>query len=487
MLVEPADRPPSETNVWDREFTWTLMNQLTSADDGSELRTFAYDDTGALMIQDGNLLTRDGEVLAEHGGGPETIFLNAWVTIVSQKIYKNINDGLDKIATKMDADASFETKSLYLHNDLVGSTNIVTDNQGRGFQRHEYFPSGEIWINDHKEEIRTPFQFGDGYYEEHFEIVLFGARWYDTERELFLAPDPLLSTDPRATIERPGLLGAYTYAGAAPVINVDPTGLDFFGAHQRVAVKARAQEAFDLDQFVLKITGEGDLAQKKADQRQKLLDKQATRRRGARAQRAHQDRPQRRHGLPRAAVRPAQGMVDERRQLRQPGRAVARRAGQRRLEVRRLPGRHRRLGRPERRRRRGSGRLRSRFGQRRRRRGRRGRPRRRQLRRRRRGRARHRTPHRSTNNRRPRPSITAPPATATTEETADRRSSSRSKRQDEPPAGATGPGRPQPHSSGDFAQPVHDPLVRGHVGRWGLLDEIEVRSDRPVRAGASAT
>ena len=27
-----------------------------------------------------------------------------------------------------------------------------------------------------------------------------------------------------------GLLGAYTYAGAAPVINVDPTGLDFFGA-----------------------------------------------------------------------------------------------------------------------------------------------------------------------------------------------------------------------------------------------------------------
>jgi len=274
MLVEPGQRP-SETNVWDRQFTWTLTNQLTSAHDGSELRTFAYDDTGALMIQDGSLLSRDGEVLAERGGGPETIFLNAWVTIVSQKIYKNVNDGLDKIVTKMDADAAFETKSLFLHNDLVGSTNIVTDNQGRGFQRHEYFPSGEIWIQDHKEEIRTPFQFGDGYYEEHFDIVLFGARWYDTERELFLSPDPLLSADPRATIGQPGLLGAYTYAGAAPVINVDPTGLDFFGAHQRVAVKARAQEAFDLDQFVLKITGEGDVAQKKAADRQKLLDGQA--------------------------------------------------------------------------------------------------------------------------------------------------------------------------------------------------------------------
>ena len=273
MLAEPGE-PPSETNVWDREFSWTLMGQMTSADDGSELRTFAYDDTGALMIQDGNLLTRDGDVLAEHGGGPETIFLNAWVTVVSQKIYKNVNDGHDKIATKMDAGAGFETKSLYLHNDLVGSTNIVTDNQGRGFQRHEYFPSGEIWISDQKEEIRTPFQFGDGYYEEHFEIVLFGGRWYDTERELFLAPDPSLSADPRATIDNPGLLGAYTYAGAAPVINVDPTGLDFFGAHQRVAVKARAQEAFDLEQFALKITGDGDVAKQREVARQKLLDGQ---------------------------------------------------------------------------------------------------------------------------------------------------------------------------------------------------------------------
>jgi RHS repeat-associated protein len=273
MLVDPS-RPPSEPNVWDREFSWTLMGQLTSADDGSELRTLAYDDTGALMIQDGNLMSRDGEVLQQHGGGPETIFLNAWVLIRSQKIYKNVNDGHDKIATKMDAGAGFETKSLYLHNDLVGSTNIVTDDQGRGFQRHEYFPSGEIWINDHKETIRTPFQFGDGYYEEEFEIVLFGGRWYDTQRELFLAPDPLLSADPRATIDNPGLLGAYTYAGAAPVINVDPTGLDFFGAHQRVAVKARAQEAFDLEQFALKISGEGDVAQKKAVARQKLLDAQ---------------------------------------------------------------------------------------------------------------------------------------------------------------------------------------------------------------------
>lgn len=251
---------PSEANVWDRKFTWTLNNQLTSASDGSELHTFAYGDTGALVIQDGNLLTRDGEVISRSGGGPETIFLNPWVTVRSQKIYKHVSDGIDTIVTQMDSDGGYETKQMFLHTDVVGSTNVVTDVQGRGFQRHEYFPSGEIWINDHKEEIRTPFQFADGYYEEEFDLVLFGARWYDVERELFLSPDPLLSFDVQALIDQPGLGGAYTYGGANPVGNVDPTGFEFFSGHQAAAVKARAQEAFEAELFVLEISGEGDKA-----------------------------------------------------------------------------------------------------------------------------------------------------------------------------------------------------------------------------------
>jgi hypothetical protein len=81
--------------------------------------------------------------------------------------------------------------------------------------------------------------------------------------------------DPRATIDEPGLLGAYTFAGAAPVINVDPSGLAFFSGHQRVAVAARARDKFDLEQFALKDSGEGDKAQKNAAARQKLLDAQS--------------------------------------------------------------------------------------------------------------------------------------------------------------------------------------------------------------------
>ena len=232
-------QPPSEPNEWDRTFTWNSLDQMTSADDGSELRIFAYNDVGELYIQDGNLLADDGTQLRESGAGPETIFLNQWVTIRSQKIYKHMWAGDDRLLVKMDTDFTYEDKQLYRHTDLVDSTNIVTDVQGRGFQRHEYLPSGEIWIDDRKEEIRTPYQFADGYYEDLFDLVLFGVRWYDTERELFLSPDPVLVNDVGALINQPSLGGAYTYAGGNGAGNVDPTGERFFFAHQKAQVAAQ--------------------------------------------------------------------------------------------------------------------------------------------------------------------------------------------------------------------------------------------------------
>ena len=265
---------PSEPNIWDRTFTWNQLDQMTSADDGSELRTFAYDDVGNLTIQDGNLLADDGTVLAQHGGGPETIFLNQWVTIRAQKIYKHVWAGDDRLLVQMDSDATYESKQLYAHNDLVGSTNIVTDVQGRGFQRHEYFPSGEIWIDDRKEEIRTPFQFANGYYEDEFDLVLFGPRWYDTERELFLSPDPVLVNDVGALIDQPALGAAYTYAGANGVGNVDPSGQTFFSGHQRAAIVARAEANFVSDVIDMRLARDDEGAQAALDKRAKGLEAQ---------------------------------------------------------------------------------------------------------------------------------------------------------------------------------------------------------------------
>ena len=206
-------------------------------------------------------------MLANHGGGPETIFLNRWVTIRAQKIYKHVWAGDDRLLVQMDSDGYYETKQLYGHEDLVGSTNIVTDVQGRGFQRHEYLPSGEIWIDDHKEQIRTPFQFAGGYYEDEFALVLFGTRWYDTERELFLSPDPVLVDEVGALIDQPALGGAYTYAGANGVGNVDPSGRTFFSGHQRAEIVRKAELDLEIDILIMQLLGQDGEAQAAIDKR----------------------------------------------------------------------------------------------------------------------------------------------------------------------------------------------------------------------------
>ncbi|MEN8239316.1 MAG: RHS repeat-associated core domain-containing protein, partial [Actinomycetota bacterium] len=134
------------------------------------------------------------------------------------------------------------------------------------------------------EEIRTPFQFAGGYYEDEFDIVLFGPRWYDTEREVFLSPDPVLANDVGALIDQPSLGAAYTYAGANGAGNVDPSGQRFFGAHQRRAIVARAEANFVNDVIDMRLQGDDDGADAavakrakglKAQKRAKLLETNA--------------------------------------------------------------------------------------------------------------------------------------------------------------------------------------------------------------------
>jgi hypothetical protein len=100
--------------------------------------------------------------------------------------------------------------------------------------------------------------------------VLFGARWYDTERELFLSPDPVLVSDVGALINQPALGAAYTYAGANGAGNIDPSGQAFFSAHQRVAIVARANAAFDSDVLAMRLAGDDEGASTALARRAKL-------------------------------------------------------------------------------------------------------------------------------------------------------------------------------------------------------------------------
>ena len=147
---------------------------------------------------------------------------------------------LGRIGVQRDDGPNQELKQYFLHKDLQGSTNMVTDIGGNTFQHHEYFPTGEVWVDEKSTVFRTPYQYAGGYVDEVRKVISIGARFYDQNRELFYSPDPILTDDPSGMLREPGLRAAYSYAGANPLRYTDPTGLEFGSIHV-IATPAKAE------------------------------------------------------------------------------------------------------------------------------------------------------------------------------------------------------------------------------------------------------
>jgi RHS repeat-associated protein len=161
-------------------------------------------------------------------------------------MYKHIWAGNDRIATQRDRGGEEELQRYFLHKDLQGSTNIVTDYLGNTFQHQEYFPGGEVWFSDNSTVFRTPFQYGGSYIDEVRGLYNFGDRWYDPVRETMYSPDAVLTDDPTAIVTTPSLRAAYAYAGSNSVTNIDPSGRQFTPAQRKAFIKANFQRAREL-------------------------------------------------------------------------------------------------------------------------------------------------------------------------------------------------------------------------------------------------
>ena len=163
-----------------RGMTWDANDRMRNVNDASGSTDYTYDDSGQRAI--------------ERGPAGETATLNPWATVRNTTdIYKHIWAGDDRIATQRDEGGNQELKQYFLHKDLQGSTNIVSDVLGNTFQHQEYFPSGEVWFAEKSTVFRTPFQYRGGYVDEVRDLDNFGARWYDPSRELFYSPFPCIS------------------------------------------------------------------------------------------------------------------------------------------------------------------------------------------------------------------------------------------------------------------------------------------------------
>ena len=133
----------------------------------------------------------------------------------------------------------------FLFGDHLQSATLITDYEGAVYERINYTPYGELWLekSDNNGENYLPYRFTGKELDSETGLYYYGARYLDQKYSRWLSTDPALADYiPQAPINDearrnnanlPGMGGVfnhincdlYHYAGNNPVKYTDPTGL----------------------------------------------------------------------------------------------------------------------------------------------------------------------------------------------------------------------------------------------------------------------
>ncbi|MGI5172113.1 hypothetical protein H0R92_00730 [Treponema sp. OMZ 840] len=113
------------------------------------------------------------------------------------------------------------------------SAHLITDYKGDEYERVEYTPYGEYWIEKRASENRTlPFKFTGKERDEETGLYYYGARYLDAKTSRWLTTDPALSDYVNAKESNSTSGGIYNsinfnlyhYANNNPIKYLDPDG-----------------------------------------------------------------------------------------------------------------------------------------------------------------------------------------------------------------------------------------------------------------------
>ena len=178
-----------------------------------------------------------------------TLHTDSGNTVYGGQTAKNIYLGENRIVTKLNGanDPTYQEeyyKQYYYHSDHLGSASLISDYKGDEYQRIEYTPYGETWMektsNTGMEYL--PYKFTGKEMDEETGLYYYGARYLDPKYSMWISTDPALGEyipiaptndeAKRHNSNLPGMGGVfnhinfnlYHYAGNNPVKYTDPDG-----------------------------------------------------------------------------------------------------------------------------------------------------------------------------------------------------------------------------------------------------------------------
>ena len=161
-----------------RTYTWNERNQLICSQDSSYTTNYIYG--------------QDGQRTNKYTTRSETLYFNKMWTLHTDSgnsVYggqtgKNIYLGDTRIVTKLaspNVTATTEEyyKQYYYHSDHLGSASLISDYKGDEYQRIEYTPYGETWVEKTQNTglEYLPYKFTGQMKDEETGNYYIGARY----------------------------------------------------------------------------------------------------------------------------------------------------------------------------------------------------------------------------------------------------------------------------------------------------------------------
>ena len=133
-----------------------------------------------------------------------------------------VDDGRNTTQNQSPASAPASRNLQYIHRDHLGSTRLMTDEQGTEIGRWKYFPFGMEATVEESGDQRMKFTGHERDGEVELDYML--ARSFSSVLVRFLTADLIDTTEERQRL--PQLLHLYAYVGSNPIAVTDPSGME---------------------------------------------------------------------------------------------------------------------------------------------------------------------------------------------------------------------------------------------------------------------
>ena len=224
-----------------RTYTWNERNQLISSVDSNYSTAYVYGQDG----QRSNKYTQSSETL--YFNKMWTLHTDSGNNVYGGQSAKNIYLGEIRIVTKLNSgtNPTYQEeyyKQYFYHSDHLGSASLISDYKGDEYQRIEYTPYGETWVEKTQNTGLEflPYRFTGKEIDEETGLYYYGARYLDSKYSRWLSTDPALGkyipAARKGTADEVGKLpgvggifnsvngNLYHYAGNDPIKYTDPDG-----------------------------------------------------------------------------------------------------------------------------------------------------------------------------------------------------------------------------------------------------------------------